>query len=577
MSDAPHDHGPTGFWRTYVFSTDHKVIGLQYIITAIVMALVAAALAIIFRVQLAWPDLQIIQPETYIAFVTMHGTLMVFFVISMALVSGMGNFLIPLGVGAKDMAYPFLNALSYWTVVPSCLLMLASFFVPGGAAASGWTAYPPLSAIEGYVPGSGWGQTLWLLAMALFIASATMGGLNYVVTILNCRAPGLSMMRLPLTIWTYFISAVLAVLAFPALTAAAIMLLLDRHLGTSFYLPDGMILGGEVLQHSGGTPLLFQHLFWFLGHPEVYVLVLPGIGLMFDVVAAFARRPPFGYRITVYALLVIGVLSMVVWGHHMFTSGMNPYLSEYFSVSTVIITAPFAVLGVNLIAGLWRARIRFTVPMLFALGGLSAIGTGGLGGLFLGTLASDVWFHETMFVVGHFHLMIGTVTLLSLFAGIYYWYPKMFGRPMNERLGQIHFWVTTCGMMVLFVLMHFQGMGGQLRRTYEPRLYQYTEGLGGFAIPISILAFTITAAQFLFIFNFFKNMRGERTAGPNPWDAASLEWSTVSPPPHGNWAEIPTVYRDPYTYGPAIGADGAQDFVLQTDAGPTDAAAGASA
>ena len=539
---------PHGFWSRYVFSTDHKVIGIQYMVAAMAMSLVAGALAVVFRLQLAWPGLEIIAPETYVSFVTMHGTLMVFFVVSLALVSGLGNFTIPLHVGARDMAYPFLNMLSFWTIVPACLLMLASFFVPGGAAAAGWTAYPPLSAVAGYVPGSGMGQTLWLLSMALFIASMTMGGLNYVVTILNCRAPGMSMMRLPLTAWTYLVSAVLAILAFPPLTAAAIMLLLDRHAGTSFFLPDGLVLGGEVLRHSGGTPLLFQHLFWFLGHPEVYVLVLPAIGILFDVIASFARRPPFGYRISVYSLLVIGVLSMIVWGHHMFTSGMNPYLSEYFSVSTVLITAPFAVLGVNLLASLWRGRIRLTTPMLFALGGCSAIGTGGLGGLFLGTAASDVYFHETYFVVGHFHLMIGTVTLLGTFAGVYYWFPKMFGRHLHEGLGRLHFWVTTVGMLAIFVLMHFQGMGGMLRRTHQPSLYEYTHGLRGFAIPISLLALAVTAGQFVFLWNFWRSARHGAPAASNPWESASIEWSTDSPAPHGNWAAGPVVRGTPYEY-----------------------------
>jgi cytochrome c oxidase subunit I len=560
---VPHDaHGPTSFWGRYVFSFDHKVIGIQYIVTAIVMAFVAAGLAVVFRIQLAWPELEIIAPETYISFVTMHGTLMVFFVVSFALVSGLGNFTIPLHVGAKDMAYPMLNMLSYWTIVPASILMLASFFVPGGAASAGWTSYPPLSAIEGYVPGSGWGQTLWILAMALFIASMTMGSLNYVVTILNCRAPGMSMMRLPLTCWTYLVSAVLAVLAFPPLTAAAIMLLLDRHAGTSFFLPDGMVLGGEVLAHSGGTPLLFQHLFWFLGHPEVYVLVLPAVGILFDVIAAFARRPPFGYRVSVYSLLVIAVLSMIVWGHHMFTSGMNPYLSEYFSVSTVLITAPFAVLGVNLLASLWRGRIRLTTPMLFALGGCSAIGTGGLGGLFLGTAASDVYFHETTFVVGHFHLMIGTVTLLATFAGVYYWFPKMFGRQMHAGLGRLHFWLTTVGMLCIFVIMHFQGMAGQLRRTHQPELYEYTRGLQPLAVVISILAIAVTVGQFVFVWNFWRSTRHGAPVESNPWDSASIEWSTSSPAPHGNWDTLPTVHRDPYAYGP-----GEPGFVLQTAAG----------
>ena len=536
-------HAPAGFWRAWVFSVDHKVIGVQYILAAIVMACVAALLSLLIRLQLAWPAIDLFPPEAYLSYVTMHGTLMVFFVISLALVSGLGNFIIPLQVGAHDMAFPFLNALSFWTVVPACGLMLASFFVPGGAAAAGWTAYPPLSAIAGYVPGSGLGQTLWLLAMALFIASMTMGGLNYITTIVNCRAPGMSMMRLPLVVWTFLISAILAILAFPPLTAAAIMLLLDRHAGTSFFLPEGMLLGGEVLPHEGGTPLLFQHLFWFLGHPEVYVLVLPAIGVVFDVIAVFARRPTFGYRLSVYALLVIAGLSMIVWGHHMFVSVMNPWLGKYFSVATVLITAPFAVLGVNLIASLWRARIRFTTAMCFAIATVSAMGLGGLGGLFLGTATSDVYFHETYFVVGHFHLMIGTVTFFGLFAGIYYWFPKMFGRHLSERLGQVHFWGTAPAMILLFLVMHFQGMHGMLRRTFDPGAYAYARGAMTLAVPITLMAFAAIAAQLAFLWNCGWSARRGRPAGPNPWDAPTLEWSAASPAPHRDWPSPPPVPR----------------------------------
>ena len=403
-------HAPSGFIRKYIFSFDHKVIGLQYIITAMVMAVLGAGLAVMIRMQLAWPDKPMLRPEAYLSIVTMHGTIMVFFVISLALVSGFGNYLIPLMIGARDMAYPFLNMLSYWTIVPACALMVLSMFVEGGAAASGWTAYPPLSALKEAIPGSGWGQTLWLLAMALFIVSFTLSGLNFLTTILNMRAPGMSLYRMPLTVWTFLISTVLGLLAFPPLTAAAVMLLTDRHLGTNFYLPDGIVLGDQVLPHQGGTPLLFQHLFWFLGHPEVYVLVLPAMGVAFEVVAAFARRPPFGYRISVYALFVVAVLSMIVWGHHMFVSGMNPYLGKYFSIATVAITMPFSLLAVNLITSLWRGNIRFEVPMLFILAMISVIGTGGLGGIYLGTATSDVYFHDSYFVVGHFHLMIGVVT-----------------------------------------------------------------------------------------------------------------------------------------------------------------------
>ncbi|MBI3268125.1 MAG: cbb3-type cytochrome c oxidase subunit I [Planctomycetes bacterium] len=543
---------------------DHKVIGIQYLLTAMVMALVAGGLAAVIRIQLAWPSLGIVSPETYLSVVTLHGTLMVFFVISLGLLSGMGNFLIPLHVGARDMAYPLLNMLSYWVIVPACALMVGSFFVEGGAAASGWTAYPPLSALKEAVPGSHLGQTLWLLAMALFIVSFTMGGLNYLTTILNLRAPGMSMMRLPLSTWTFLISTILGLLAFPALTAAAIMLLFDRHLGTSFFLPSGMVIGGKVLPHDGGTPLLFQHLFWFLGHPEVYVVSLPALGIAFDVLAAFARRPVFGYRVSVYALLVIAVLSMIVWGHHMFTTGMNPYLGEYFTLVTVMITVPFSVLGLNLIATLWRARIRIASPMLFALGVISAIGIGGLGGLFLGTAASDIHFQETFFVVGHFHFTIGAVTFFGLFTGIYFWFPKMFGRLLDERLARVHFWLTIVPMFAGFLLMHYQGLGHLLRRTYDSA-YSFQKPVTGLHPLISVLAFATMAGQFVFLVNFVKSACWGARAEANPWRAASLEWTTASPAPHGNWGELdPVVHGGPYEYG----ANGtAEDFVSQTAAG----------
>lgn len=550
---------PAGFLRTYVFSLDHKVIGIQYILTAVFMAVVGGGLAAMIRYQLAWSTAAI-RPETYLSIVTMHGTIMVFFVISLALVSGFGNFLIPLMVGARDMAYPLLNMLSYWVIVPACLLMLLSFLVEGGAAASGWTAYPPLSALKEAIPGSGLGQTLWLLSMALFIASFTMGGLNYLTTILNERTAGMTMMRMPLFVWTMLVSTVLGLLSFPALTAAAVLLLLDRHLGTSFYLPAGMLIGEKVLPYDGGTPLLFQHLFWFLGHPEVYVLVLPAVGIAFEIIPAFARRPPFGYRTSVYALLIIAVLSMIVWGHHMFVSGMNPYLGEYFSIATVLITLPFAVLGLNLVASLWQGQLRLATPMLFCLAMISAIGTGGLGGLYLGTASSDIYFHETYFVVGHFHFMIGMVTFLATFAGIYYWFPKMFGRMMNEPLGKAHFWLTVAPMFLMFLLMHFQGMGGALRRTYEMSTYSFSKEMGFLNLPITLLAYLAMAGQLLFLVNLVWSLVAGKKAEANPWDAAGLEWTAASPAPHGNWGPTdPVVRRWPYDYG----LPGAKDYVNQ--------------
>ena len=556
-------HAEQGFWARHVFSTDHKTIGKQYLLTAFVMAVFGTAWSILIRMQLSWPDASwpllgrllpglyeggVLLPEYYLSLVTMHGTIMIFFVISFALLSGFGNFIIPLHVGARDMAYPFLNMLSYWTIVPACLLMLGSFLVEGGAAAGGWTAYPPLSALPEALPGSGLGQTLWLLAMALFIVSFTMGSLNFITTILNLRTRGMTMLRLPLTIWTFFISSILAILAFPALTAAAIMLLLDRHGGTSFFLPEGLVLGGRLLSNEGGTPLLFQHLFWFLGHPEVYVLALPAVGIAFDVVATFGRRPVFGYRTSVGSLIVIAALSMIVWGHHMFTSGMNPYLGEYFSIATVAITIPFAVLGLNLIASLWRAQIRLNSAMLFALAIIAAIGIGGLGGLWLGTAAADMYLHDSYFVVGHFHLMIGMVTGFGVFAGCYYWFPKMFGRRMNETLGRVHFWLTIVTVFPAFVAMHYLGIGGHLRRLYDPTAYDYAVPTQSFNVLISFALFVAVAAQLVFLFNFCWSLFRGRQTNENPWECATLEWTTASPPPHLNWEELPVVHRGPYDY-----------------------------
>ncbi len=570
MVPMSESHGPRSFWRTYIFSTDHKTIGKQYFLTGVFWALFSVGWSVLIRIQMAWPDATlpffstlfpnlyesgVLLPERYLSLVTMHGTIMVFFVISFCLVSGFGNFIIPLQVGARDMAYPFLNMLSYWIIVPASLLMLASFFVPDGAAAAGWTSYPPLSALPEALPGSGMGQTLWLLAMALFIVSFTMGSLNFITTILNLRTRGMSMMRMPMTVWTLLISAILGLLAFPALTAAAIMLLLDRLGGTSFFLPAGLVLGGRVLSTEGGTPLLFQHLFWFLGHPEVYVLALPALGIAFDVVATMGRRPVFGYRTSVVSLLVIAFLSMIVWGHHMFTSGMNPYIGEYFSIATVAITVPFSVLGMNLIASLWRSQIRLTTAMLFALGIVAALGIGGLGGLWLGTVTSDMYLHDSYFVVGHFHFMIGIITGFGIFAGTYYWFPKMFGRFMNETLGKIHFWFSMTAFPA-FVGMHYLGLGGHLRRLYDPTAYEYAVSMQWMNVGISIALFVAAAAQVVFLVNFFWSMFKGKTAEANPWEGATLEWTAASPAPHLNWDELPVVHRGPDEYRVNGAADG---------------------
>jgi cytochrome c oxidase subunit I len=567
-----------GFIRKYVFSFDHKVIGIQYMLTGFLMALAGGALAMIIRLQLAWPGhawpllekifpkgMQggIMAPEFYISLVTMHGTIMVFFFISYVLVSGFGNYLVPLQVGARDMAFPFLNMLSVWIAIVSALVALSSFLVEGGAAAAGWTAYPPLSALKAAVPGSGMGQTLWLLAMALFIASFTLSGLNVIATVLCLRAPGMTLMRMPLTVWAYFVSAVVGVLAFPPLTAAAVMLLFDRHGGTSFFLPSNLIVGGQlVAEHSGGTPLLWQHLFWFLGHPEVYVLILPALGIVFEILPAFTRKPVFGYKLTAYSYLTIAALSMIVWGHHMFVSGMSPFSGEYFSLVTLLITIPSAIIGVNMLASLWGGSLRFDTPMLFALGLISLFGTGGFGGIFLGNATADIQLHDTYFVVGHFHFMIGGVTLLATFAAIYFWFPKMFGRQLNETLGRVHFWLTLVPFYGVFLTQHFIGLAGMPRRYYMFQSYRYLEPVRDLNVLVTWFAFALGAAQLVFLVNFVMSLARGRKPVENPWRATTLEWTTVSPPPHGNWTgELPSVERWAYEYSPES-TDA--DFVPQT-------------
>ncbi|MBC8292703.1 MAG: cbb3-type cytochrome c oxidase subunit I [Proteobacteria bacterium] len=580
------DH-PQSFWSKYIFSFDHKVIGIQYIVTGFVMAGIGALLSILIRLQIAWPGQPIeflgklfpegmpggyMMPEFYIALVTMHGTIMVFFFISYVLVSGFGNFLIPLQIGARDMAFPLLNMLSYWVGLVSALVMLGAFFVEGGAAASGWTAYPPLSALESAVPGSGMGQTLWLLSMALFIVSFTMGGLNYVATIFSMRAPGMSMMRMPLTVWSYFVAAILGLLAFPALTAGAVMLLFDRHLGTSFFLPAGLVVGGELVQAGGGSPLLWQHLFWFLGHPEVYVLLLPALGIAFDVLPAFTRKPVFGYRLSVYALIATGALGMIVWGHHMFVSGMSPFSGEYFSIATMLITIPMAIIGVNFLASLWGGRVIFKTPMLFALGVVAFFGTGGLGGLFLGNATADIQLHETYFVVGHFHFMIGGVTLMGTFTAIYFWFPKMFGRYMSEGLGRAHFWFTVAPFYTLFLGQHFLGLQGLTRRYYAWDSYQYVADALPTNVLLSVAAFVLVSGQVLFLGNFVWSIFRGRVAERNPWQATTLEWTTASPAPHGNFGEhIPVVHRWPYEYGIDAGGEDFADQSVAPDRAPVTA------
>ena len=556
--------GKQSFWSRYVFSFDHKMIGKQYFTLAMTMGFIGGILAVLIRLQLGfpskpWPFLEnlfpvgmasgIMTPEFYVSLFTMHGTIMVFFLLSLLPVSGFGNFLIPLQIGARDMAFPFLNMLSFWTVVPGAVIIIISFFVEGGAAAAGWTAYPPLSAIRSAIPGSDAGQTLWLVGMIFFVASFTMGGLNFVVTILNLRTKGLRMMRMPLTTWAQFVVGILGLLSFPALAAGAILLTFDRSLGTSFFLPAGIFIGDTLMPHEGGAPLLWQHLFWFLGHPEVYIIMLPAMGFTSDILAVFCRRPIFGYRSMVYAIMAIGALSFLVWGHHMFVSGMSPFLGSLFVVTTLAIAIPSAVKAFNWLFTIARAKIRFTSASLFALGVVSLFVTGGLTGIFLGTNAVDIQLHDTYFVVGHFHFIMAGAGLFGAFGAVYYWYPKMFGRMLSERLGKIHFWITFLTYYAVFFPMHYLGVSGMMRRIYDPNVYEYLQPLQPVNLFITIAAFVLFAGQLLFLYNYFASMRRGREAAANPWESAGLEWSTPVRPGHGNWkGAIPEAHRWPYDY-----------------------------
>lgn len=556
--------GKQSFISRYIFSFDHKMIGKQYFTLAMTMGFIGGILAVLIRLQLGfpsrpWPFLEnlfpvgmaggIMTPEFYVSLFTMHGTIMVFFLLSLLPVSGFGNFLIPLQIGARDMAFPFLNMLSFWTVVPGAIIIVISFFVEGGAAASGWTAYPPLSAIRSAIPGSDAGQTLWLVGMIFFVASFTMGGLNFVVTILNLRTKGLRMMRMPLTTWAQFIVGILGLLSFPALAAGALLLTFDRSLGTSFFLPAGIYIGDTLMPHEGGTPLLWQHLFWFLGHPEVYIIMLPAMGFTSDILATFCRRPIFGYRSMVYAIMAIGGLSFLVWGHHMFVSGMSPFLGSLFVVTTLAIAIPSAVKAFNWLFTIARAKIRFTSASLFALGVVSLFVTGGLTGIFLGTNSVDIQLHDTYFVVGHFHFIMAGAGLFGAFAAVYYWYPKMFGRLLNERLGKIHFWITFLAYYAVFFPMHYLGVSGMMRRIYDPNVYEFLQPLQPVNLFITLAAFVLFLGQILFMYNYFVSMKRGAEANENPWESVGLEWSTPVRPGHGNWeGDIPEAHRWPYDY-----------------------------
>jgi cytochrome c oxidase subunit I len=550
-------------WITkYVFSQDAKVIAIQYSATALAIGLVALVLSWLMRLQLGFPGtFSFIDPSQYLQYITMHGMIMVVYLLTALFLGGFGNYLIPLMVGARDMVFPYVNMLSYWVYLLAVLVLVASFFVPGGPTGAGWTLYPPQAILQG-TPGYEGGIILMLVSLIIFIIGFTMGGLNYVVTVLQGRARGMTLMRMPLTVWGIFTATVLALLAFPALFVGAVMMLFDRLLGTSFFMP-ALVSMGEQLQYGGGSPILFQHLFWFFGHPEVYIVALPAFGIVSDLISTHARRNIFGYRMMVWAIVAIGALSFIVWAHHMYVSGMNPWFGFFFATTTLIIAVPTAIKVYNWVLTLWRGDIHLTVPMLFALAFIVTFLNGGLTGLFLGNVVVDVPLSDTMFVVAHFHMVMGVAPIMVILGAIYHWYPKVTGRMLNETMGQIHFWITFVGAYLIFFPMHYLGLLGMPRRYHEIGQTSFVpesaQTLNAF---ISVVALAVGVAQILFLFNLFWSLRRGKEAGGNPWRATTLEWQTPeTPPSHGNWGpELPVVYRWAYDYN-VPGA--AQDFVPQ--------------
>jgi len=557
-----HEHGPRSFWTKYIFSQDHKIIALQYFVVALLVGVVGMILSWLIRLQLAFPGLGIVDQRTYYQVITQHGLIMIVYLLTAILLGGFGNYLIPLMLGARDMAFPFLNMLSFWVYFLSVVLLFASFLVPGGPSGGGWTLYPPQVITSG-TPGSGWGIDLLILSIAVFVVAGTMGGLNYVTTTLQLRTQGMTLMRMPLTVWGIFVAAVVALFAFPPLFVAGVLLLFDHRLGTSFFMPAVLSLG-RPLAHEGGNPLLFQHLFWFFGHPEVYIVILPAMGIVSDVISTHARKPVFGYRAMVASILAIAVIGFLVWAHHMFVSGMNPFLGFYFAIATLIIAIPSAVKTYNWVLTLWGGNIRLTTPMLFALGFLSTFVIGGLTGLFLGNVAVDIPLHDTYFVVGHFHLVMGVAAIQAIFAGIYHWYPKATGRMMNEALGKVHFFLTFLGTYAIFAPMFYMGVNGIPRRYYSLEGFSFVSGpLDGLNLLMTVSALVVGFAQVLFAGNLLGSLVFGRRAEANPWGATTLEWQTpTSPPPHGNWGPtLPVVHRWAYDYSVP---GHPQDFIPQT-------------
>jgi cytochrome c oxidase subunit 1 len=572
-----HGHHKESFISKYIFSMDHKMIAKQFLITGIFMGFVGMALSLFFRIQLGWPNQPmpiletflgkwakggILDPNFYLAAVTIHGTILIFMVLTAGLSGTFSNLLIPLQVGARDMASPFINMLSYWFFFLSSLIMLISLFVETGPAASGWVVYPPLSALPQASQGSGLGMTLWLISIALFIISVLMGGLNYITTVVNLRTKGMSMTRLPLTVWAFLITAILGLLSFPVLLAAALLLIFDRSFGTSFYLSD-IFIGGQALEQTGGSPILYQHLFWFLGHPEVYIILLPSLGITSEIIAVNSRKPIFGYRAMIASMLAIAFLSFIVWGHHMYITGMNPFLGSVFTFTTLLIAIPSAIKAFNYITTLWKGNIRFTPAMMFAIGVVSLFITGGLTGIILADSALDVSLHNTYFVVAHFHIVMGVASMFGTFAGVYHWFPKLFGRMMNNKLGYAHFWITLISAYGVFFPMHYLGLAGVPRRYYNYTAFEIFNGFADLNTLISVFAIIGGLGQFIFLFNFIYSAIKGPKAPQNPWNSTTLEWTTPVEHLHGNWpGAIPEVHRWPYDYSLP---DREQDFVPQTE------------
>jgi len=549
---------PHSFLTKYIWSQDAKIIAIQYAGTATAIGLVALVLSWMMRLQLGFPDtFSFIAPEAYYQFITMHGMIMVIYLLTALFLGGFGNYLIPLMVGARDMVFPYVNMLSYWIYLLAVLVLVTSFFVPGGATGAGWTLYPPQSILNG-TPGRDYGIVLMLASLIIFIIGFTMGGLNYVVTVLQARCKGMTLMRLPLSVWGIFVATILALLAFPALFVGCVMMLFDRLLGTSFFMPK-IVEFGEQLNYSGGSPILFQHLFWFFGHPEVYIVALPAFGIVSDLISTHARKNIFGYRMMVWAIVAIGGLSFVVWAHHMYVSGMNPYFGFFFATTTLIIAVPTAIKVYNWVLTLWRANIHLTVPMLFAIAFILTFVNGGITGLFLGNVVVDVPLSDTMFVVAHFHMVMGVAPLMVIFGAIYHWYPLVTGRMLNHALGLFHFWVTFLGAYLIFFPMHYLGFIGVPRRYFEINDTTFVPAsVHDLNMFISVVALIVGFAQMVFLFNLISSIWNGRPAGHNPWHATTLEWQTPEVPPgHGNWGkDQPVVYRWAYDYSvPGAGQD----------------------